>query len=224
MKPAKWLFFDIGSTLIDETEALAHRIRDTSEGSGVSVEAFTRTAEAYYAQGLDGYKAALCEYHLSKASWRPEDELPFCDAASTLHALKERGYRLGIVANQLPGTKQRLRQWRILPYFDVIAASDECGFSKPDPGIFLFALREAGCEPADAVMIGDRVDNDLIPAKALGMQTVRILSGPFSVSPSPEGAADATVLSLSALLDLFPSPGTDHRVVTDSASASAMPK
>ena len=54
-------------------------------------------------------------------------------------------------------------------------------------------------------MIGDRFDNDLAPAKALGMQTVRVLSGPFAAFSFHDGSIDATVPSLSALLDLFPS-------------------
>ena len=39
------------------------------------------------------------------------------------------------------------------------------------------ALERAGCKPEEAVMIGDRVDNDIIPAKALGMRTVWIKQG-----------------------------------------------
>ena len=204
MRSEKWLFFDVGSTLIDETEALLHRIRETVDGSGVSVAEFTRAANAYYAEGIDGYQAAVNDYALSKTPCHAEDERPYGDAASTLCALKTRGYRLGIIANQTPGLNERLRQWQILSFFDVIAASADCGFSKPDPEIVRYALRNAGCRPENAVMIGDRIDNDLLPAKALGMRTVRILTGPSAVFPYSGDPVDSTVRSLSALLDLFP--------------------
>ena len=74
---------------------------------------------------------------------------------------------------------------------------------KPDPRIFLWALERAGCRPQDAVMIGDRIDNDIVPAKALGMRTVHLLTGPAAVyAPKPD-PADAVVSSLSDLLTLF---------------------
>ena len=210
MRNVPWLFFDLGSTLIDETDALVRRIRETVSGTDVRLEDFMRVSNARYAEGLDGYKAAVDAFHLSRTPWHSEEERPYHNAASTLQVLKTGGRRLGVIANQLPGTKQRLARWGLLPFFEVVAASAECGFQKPDQEIFLFALRQAGCAPENAVMIGDRVDNDLIPAKALGMQTVRVLTGPFSASPSPEDAADATVRSLSALSELFPASFTER--------------
>ena len=48
---------------------------------------------------------------------------------------------------------------------------------KPDPELFRRALTRAGCAPAEAVMIGDRTDNDVAPATSLGMQTVLIRQG-----------------------------------------------
>ncbi|MBQ1821387.1 MAG: HAD family hydrolase [Clostridia bacterium] len=207
MQNVQWLFFDLGSTLIDETDALARRVRETISGTNVRLKDFMRVCNARYAEGLDGYKTAVGTFHLSIAPWHSDEERPYHDAASTLQGLQSRGYRLGVIANQLPGTEQRLKHWGLLPFFDVVAASAECGYAKPDPEIFLYALRRAGCAPEKAVMIGDRVDNDLLPAKSIGMRTVRVLAGPFSASPAPEGAADATVRSLFALLSVIPPYG-----------------
>ena len=39
------------------------------------------------------------------------------------------------------------------------------------------ALDKAGCRPEDAIMIGDRLDNDIIPAKKMGMKTVWVRQG-----------------------------------------------
>lgn len=199
----KWLFFDLGSTLIDETEVYAHRFRETVCGARINASVLRETAERFWAQGLDGYPEACRFFQLSKAPWRAEFERPFGGCAAVLGALKERGYQLGVIANQIPGTVQRLTKWDLLQYFDVLAPSAELGMSKPDPAIFLWALREARCDPKDAVMIGDRIDNDVLPAKALGMRTVHILTGPAAVyTPTPD-PADAAVHALSELLTLF---------------------
>ena len=48
---------------------------------------------------------------------------------------------------------------------------------KCDPKIFTMALDEAGCNASEAFMIGDRLDNDIIPAKKLGMKTVWVRQG-----------------------------------------------
>ncbi len=199
----KWLFFDLGSTLIDESEAYARRIAETVAGTDVSAAAFTETASRFWAEGLDGYREALAFYHLEKAPWRSEYERPYPDCAAVLHALRERGYRLGVIANQQPGTERRLLDWDLLQFFDVIAASAECGAAKPQPEIFLYALRQTDCRPENAVMVGDRIDNDILPAKALGMRTVRILTGPAAVCMPDPDPADLTVRTLSELLDLM---------------------
>lgn len=199
----EWLFFDLGSTLIDEAEVYAQRFSETVRGTDVSVSAFTETAFRFWAQGLDGYREALAYHHLEKTPWRSEYERPVEGCAAVLSELKRRGYRLGVVANQIPGTAERLRNWNLLQFFDVIASSAELGASKPDPGIFLWALDRAGAKPESTVMIGDRIDNDILPAKALGMRTVHILTGPASVYAPNTDPADAAVSSLVDLLTLF---------------------
>ena len=77
--------------------------------------------------------------------------------------------------------------------------------AKPDRRIFEKALEMAGCTPEDAAMIGDRLDNDIYPAKMLGMKTVWVRQG-FAVYQRPEDAAhepDAIVDHLSQLKGMF---------------------
>lgn len=198
-----WIFFDLGSTLIDETEVYAHRFRETIAGTDIGASQFYETAVRFWAQGLDGYPEACRFFRLPKAPWRSEYERPFDDAAAVLQALKRKGYRLGMIANQISGTAQRLEHWDLLRYFDVLAPSAELGIAKPDPAIFLWALRESGCDPENAAMIGDRIDNDVLPAKALGMRTAHILTGPAAIYAPEDDPADLTVRSLSELLTRF---------------------
>ena len=112
------------------------------------------------------------------------------------------GYKLGIIANQKLGTAERLENWGLLQYFDVIAASAEVGYAKPDKRIFEKVLEMAGCTARESVMVGDRLDNDIIPAKALGMKTVWIKNGLAQYQSEELGKdiADVQIASLSELL------------------------
>lgn len=201
----KWIFFDVGSTLMDETEAYNHRVREMIAGTDITFSAFDSKRIALAKQGFDGNSEAIKHFGLEKTPWHWEDEKPFEDAAETLEALKERGYHLGIIANQVPGTAQRLDAWGLLKYFDVVAASAELGVAKPDPLIFEKALELAGCQPCDSAMVGDRLDNDIRPAKNLGMRTVWIRKGLSKYQPVALGknVADWIIVNLSDLKQVF---------------------
>ena len=91
-------------------------------------------------KGFDGNSEAIKHFGLNKTPWHSEDEIPFEDALDALESLKERGYKLGIIANQSAGTAQRLENWGLLKYFDVVAVSAELGASKPNRLIFEKAI------------------------------------------------------------------------------------
>lgn len=168
----KWIFFDVGSTLVDETEAYDHRVREMIAGTSITFKEFDDARIALARQGLDGNSAAIKHFGLTKTPWHSEDEVPYSDARSTLVALRDKGYKLGIIANQKLGTAERLEYWGLRQYFDVIAASAEIGYAKPDKEIFEKAFELAECTAEESVMVGDRLDNDIVPAKAIGMKTV----------------------------------------------------
>lgn len=201
----KWIFFDVGSTLMDETEAYNHRVREMIAGTDITFSAFDSKRIELAKQGVDGNTEAIKHFGLKKTPWHWEDEKPFEDAAETLEALVDRGYHLGIIANQVPGTAQRLDDWGLLKYFDVVAASAEMGVAKPDPLIFEKAIELAGCQPCDSVMVGDRLDNDIRPAKNLGMRTVWIRKGLSKYQPIALGknVADWIIVNLSDLKQVF---------------------
>ena len=173
----KWIFFDIGSTLVDETEAYDHRVRDMIVGTDISFSEFDDVRIAFAKQGLDGNSAAIKHFGLSKTPWHSEDEIPYPDVQNTMAALREKSYQLGIIANQKPGIAERLETCGLRLFFDVIASSAEIGYAKPDKTIFENALKLANCTADESVMVGDRLDNDIIPAKALGMKTVWLKNG-----------------------------------------------
>ena len=184
MNNIKWLFFDVGSTLVDETECYNHRIRDAIAGTDITFEQFNEKRIFFANQNLKGDIEALKFFGLSKTPWHKEDEKPYPEAEIVLRSLCEKGYNIGIIANQLHGTEKRLENWGLMKYIKVVAASAEEGDAKPDSEIFLRALKRADCLPKNAVMIGDRIDNDIEPAYRLGMKTIWVKQG-FSIYQRP---------------------------------------
>ena len=205
LRAVQWIFFDLGSTLIDETEADLRRIREMIAGTDVTEEAYCRKRLEAIRLGFPGDRAAIACFGLTKTPWHSEEETPYPDAAPTLAELNRRGYKLGVIANQPPGTVRRLTRWELLPYFDVVAASAELGMAKPDPAIFQWALAQANCRAKLSAMVGDRLDNDIAPANRLGMRSVRLLCG-LGAHYSPRSAEERpeyTVRTLTELLNLF---------------------
>ena len=173
----RWLFFDIGSTLVDESKAYdAHRDMMLFE-SGITREEFNEKRMEFYRKGKDGNSGAKEYFSLPDKSWPSEEEKVYPDAYETLLYLKERGFSLGIIANQPKGTLHRLEEYGLRDFFSVIESSFECGLSKPDERIYKEALRKAGITSEKAYMIGDRLDNDMLPSHMLGFKTIWIRSG-----------------------------------------------
>ena len=205
VKEVKWIFFDIGTTLADETEAYNHRIRDAIAGTDITFEQFQEKRIFFAKQNLKGDLEAIKFFGLEKTPWHKEDEVPYPDAEDVLKYLSSQGYKIGVIANQSPGTTTRLEKWGFLKYIDVVAASAELGVAKPDRAIFDRAFEMAGCTAQEAVMIGDRLDNDICPAKKLGMKAIWIRQG-FAIYQNPENAEyqpDYIVDSLSELKGIF---------------------
>ena len=201
----KWIFFDVGSTLVDETKAYDHRAREMTEGTDITFSTFDSKRVELARQGFDGNSEAIKYFGLKKTPWHSEDETPFDDSLETLGILKRRGYNLGIIANQTMGTAKRLDAWGLFKYFDVVAASAELGIAKPNKMIFERAFELAGCQPHNSVMVGERLDNDIAPAKSLGMRTVWIRKG-LSIYQNIElgmNIADWVIDNLSDLREIF---------------------
>lgn len=205
MIDAKWIFFDIGSTLIDESECYKLRYCEAVAGTTISPDDFEKKVIEFSGQNLKGDHEAVKYYGIELPPWHKEAEKPYGNTESVLEQLTVKGYRLGVIANQSPGTKLRLSNWGLLKYFDIVLASAEEGVSKPDREIFHRALAAAKCLPADAVMIGDRLDNDIVPAKKVGMKTIWIKQGLGGLAKPIHKyeQADYEIENLSELLALF---------------------
>jgi FMN phosphatase YigB (HAD superfamily) len=107
-----------------------------------------------------------------------------------------------VIANQSAGTWERLERYDLTPFLSLCLSSTELGLQKPDPAIFQLALEQAQCEPCQAVMIGDRIDNDIQPARLLGWRTIRVLQG-FTKVQMPRTSAEEPDFTVSNLKDIL---------------------
>ena len=184
MDKIEWIFFDMGYTLVNEDEAHNRRIdiaiKELADiGKHVSREQFW---EEIYRQGAAGnapVPSTARYYGLKKAvQYTSDGECAYEDAKETLLALKSKKYKLGIIANQPLGSTERLEKYGLGGCFDEIFPSAEIGISKPDIGLYEYALNSVGCQPDRAVMVGDRWDNDIAPAADTVI--LKLSSGCFS--------------------------------------------
>lgn len=210
MQNIRYVFFDVGYTLVNEDEVWALRCREQAETQeakelGLSArqiyDEIVRASMAYQPQ----YRTVIKKFGFSQpAPYRHDREKLYPDTIPVLRALSER-YRLGVIANQTGGLDERLKALQIAEYFSLVLSSWEYQIMKPDPRFFQIALERAGCAASEAVMIGDRLDNDICPAKAVGIQTIWIRQG-FGGLQAPKSDAyrpDAEIGCLSELLRLL---------------------
>lgn len=130
---------------------------------------------------------------------RADDLYP--DAIRALNGLRAAGYRVAVTANQPARRHAELAALGV--DVEVMAMSDEMGVSKPDPEFFSRTLELlGGPDPADVAYVGDRVDNDVMPAAAAGMRAVWIRRGPWGLlHEDRDGAAHLVVRSLDELVE-----------------------
>lgn len=112
-----------------------------------------------------------------------------------------RRYWLGVVSNFYGNLDRILTETGLAPLFGATADSVRVGFFKPDRRIFEAALSALGARPQEAAMIGDSLDKDCQPARALGLRTVW-LRGSDAPAASRSSLADYTIGSLDELKDL----------------------
>lgn len=128
--------------------------------------------------GVPGVTRALGEAIYEALRVRSFDSrMLFDDTLSTLAALKERGYLLGVVTNRHYGGvpfQEDVRTLGLLDYFELchMAISADLGIRKPHPDIFLHALKSLNVPPEEAAMVGDSLSADVVGAKRLGLRAI----------------------------------------------------
>jgi putative hydrolase of the HAD superfamily len=199
--PIKAIFFDIDNTLYDSTKLTTmarHNSIKAMIDSGLPVKdeekLYNLLEEIIKKHGSNHgrhYDELLKELGLEKDSkiiaagvvaYERTKEgylVPFPGVIPTLLTLKKR-YDLGVISNGLA-----VKQWEKLiglgihHLFDVVATSEELGYDKPQKEAFLFAIEKLGLSPEECVMVGDRLDTDVLGGNLAGMRTVYLKKGKY---------------------------------------------
>ena len=171
--------FDLGETLVDET-ALWESAADAA-----GIPRFTL-------MGVLGGLAARGEPHARvweilgveppRSSWPGDGFYP--DALPALARLRSRGLAVGAVGNTPIEAEELVR-----PHVDFVGSSARWGVHKPAAEFFARVAAEAEREPGAIAYVGDRVDNDVVPALAAGMVAVHIRRGPWGHLHEPPTTA-----------------------------------
>ncbi len=191
------MVFDVGETLVDETRAWSQR----ADEAGVTQLTLFGALGALIARGEDHRRVwNLLGVAAPLGSLRIEASDLYPDVVPCLRLLRDRDYRIGLAGNQPAVAEEHLARLD-LPV-DLIASSARWGVEKPDPAFFARVCEDAGAPASQIAYVGDRIDNDIAPAKHAGMFAVFIRRGPWGhVHAHLPGAelADARLDSLAAL-------------------------
>lgn len=171
----RWVCFDVGETLFDEcgywgrwadwlgvprADLLAELEMVVRRGMHHS-----RALERFRA-GFDVERATAARIAAGDDPGFRDEDL-FADVRPCLAALRERGFRIGVAGNT-SGLAEIAVGRCGLP-LDLVASSARWCVEKPDPGFFKRLAEACGVPPAEIAYVGDRIDNDVLPAGRAGM-------------------------------------------------------
>lgn len=187
------VFFDVGETLVDETRLWS----EIADAVGVPRFTFFGILGGLAARGEPHSRVyeLLGVEHPVSAGFRPEDVYP--DVRPCLDHLRAAGFLLGAVGNTGAQVEPMLAD-----LVDVVGSSERWGVEKPAPEFFARMVAEAGRTLSEVAYVGDRVDNDILPALAAGLVAVHLRRGPwgFLHEPPPEAIAVSSLAELPAVL------------------------
>ncbi len=206
--PIRAVVFDVGEVLIDESTEYG----TWADWLGVPRHTFSAMFGAVIARGGD-YRdvfqhfkpdfdlaverearlaAGLGEFFNSR------DLYP--DVRPSFEQLVAAGFVVGIAGNQTRRAGRFIRELN-LPA-DFILTSDEIGAEKPDPAFFKPVIERTGFDAHEIAYVGDRVENDILPARSAGLQTVLLRRGPWGFVNEELPIADQADTRLTSLVNL----------------------
>ena len=125
---------------------------------------------------------------------------PVSRCAARADAAPRRGPVVGIAGNQTVGAGDPARLGLSV---DMIATSDDWGVAKPDPGFFRKMIEVSPVGPDQTLYVGDRLDNDIMPAARLGLRTALINRGPWAtIWRDDPAASQIPTLRIDSLAEL----------------------
>lgn len=214
----KGVTFDIGGVLYsDDVFKRAIKSALIEMGAKVTDQRFEEVYSGHLEAQNGSLRSKLCMEFLGSLDrkdellkitdkfWIFETSDIYPDGKKELIELKQAGYKLGIIANQPATVADSLKRDGIYEIFDFVGISALVGLEKPKPEFFSFVAKKLELDPTEIVHVGNRVDNDVKPAKSIGMKTIWVMRG--EANPNPTAAdlreADLSVLDLTNISELI---------------------
>ena len=197
------VFFDIGGVMYDDSvyaRSWQKALRES--GAEFTDEEFEAEYAAARAAQSESFRRRLTKRFLGSDDdlaavearaaryWAYPPDALYPDVVPCLEAL-EGGFRLGVIANQPTSVRAAMDRDGLTRFFEVWGVSDDLGLQKPDPKLFSHVLYTAGVSPTRTVMIGDRLDYDVRPARIAGMRAIWMLRGEAPDEPTEAQLAEA---------------------------------
>lgn len=185
--------FDVGETLVDETR----NWEQVADACGVPRFTLMALVGSAIVNG-EHHGVALERLGLDPppAAWFHDELYP--DAEQCLRRLKAAGFVVGAAGNVAIDHEPIVHGLA-----DLVASSERWGVEKPSPAFYARLADELGLPPAKIAYVGDRVDNDVVPALGAGMTAVHIKRGPWGYLQQPPAEA-IRITSLDELPAVLP--------------------
>jgi HAD superfamily hydrolase (TIGR01549 family) len=205
--------FDVGETLIDESRIWL-RWAERLDVPALTLLGVLGAMAALDRPHLDAFEVLRPGFDLQAAlaRWRADDPAGrrenfdtddlYGDVRDCFTSLHQAGVMVIIAGNQPPQAQSALEAMDLGA--DTILISANLGVEKPSEEFFAAVVAAAGCPPGEIVYVGDRLDNDVLPARRAGMRTVLLRRGPWGYlhAERPDAAlADLVADSLAMLPD-----------------------
>jgi HAD superfamily hydrolase (TIGR01662 family) len=187
----KAVVLDVGETLVDETGYWG----SIADSYGIPRLTFFGVMGGLIARGED-HRRVFDVLGVPPCEGDRNYTL-YPDAQVALTTLRRRGYRVGLAANQPEWAAAVLEASGAGA--DFVGLSAVWGVHKPSPEFFARVVAEARCEAGEIAYVGDRVDNDVEPARLAGMVAVHIRRGPWGYLQRGAERAHARIDSLHEL-------------------------
>jgi len=191
----KNIFLDAGGVILDErifeensAKIITNIIQKFYKNYSISDywndvdEAVNRFVPKVYDYVLYKHIRDIDIFNDSKSQYKNEikqsnREFNFMDGIYEFLEKFSKHYNIGIIGQYGKDFKQFLEDNNVLKYFKFSEIQDDYNITKPNPKYFEEVLENCKCTAKESIMVGDRIDKDIIPGKMVGMKTIRMKVG-----------------------------------------------
>ena len=196
------ILFDIGSTILYEEDIYSALLEKEKEilnqyGYAISERDYIRIIEECVLSGESNLIRSvawrytkpdkeMCE-RIIRQTRSYTDELikiyprKLMQGIDKVLAILSEKYTLSLAGNASTAIKNDLKNLNVLHFFSCTDVSDDIKISKPSVDFFKHYLTKLNVNSDEVIFIGDRLDNDIIPAKSLGIKTIWYKNGFYKI-------------------------------------------